>query len=99
MDNDTIRGLKNDINVLTNLINRDKNDIAATENNLSKESAVLNQLVSDNSHLNDLIEDRNAQINNINTENAGLKKTTLQLIVITIRTIIYYRHIKSILYY
>ena len=74
MDNDTIRGLKNDINVLTNLINRDKNDIAATENNLSKESAVLNQLVSDNSHLNDLIEDRNAQINNLSSENAGLKK-------------------------
>jgi chromosome segregation ATPase len=74
VDNDTIRGLKNDINVLSNLISRDKNDIATTENKLSKESAVLNQLVSDNSHLNDLIEDRNAQINSINSENAGLKK-------------------------
>lgn len=73
-DTDNIKLMKNDINNLGIIIKKNAEDITTFNNNLLKETTVLNQLNADNQHLDSLVKDRDTHINQINSENSVLKQ-------------------------
>ena len=77
--NDDIKALQNNIDNLTNLLTRNKEEISTVDKNLLKESTVLNQLISNNTHLNELVEDRNNHIKTLNIDNDIIKKNNSEL--------------------
>ena len=74
MANENIHGLESDINNLTNLLNRNNDDIDIVNNNLIKETETTNKLISDNNNISNYINERDAEIENIKNENDLLKQ-------------------------
>ena len=95
-DTDNIKLMKNDINNLGIIIKKNAEDITTFNDNLIKETTVLNQLSADNQHLDTLVKDRDAHINQINSDNSVLKQGNTE---INLDYLLYYKNIKSILLY
>ena len=78
-DTDNIKLMKNDINNLGIIIKKNAEDITTFNDNLLKETTVLNQLNSDNQQLDTLVRDRDAHINQISSENNVLKQGNTEI--------------------
>ena len=78
-DTDNIKLMKNDINNLGIIIKKNAQDITTFNDNLLKETTVLNQLSADNQHLDSLVKDRDTYINQINSENNILKEGNTEI--------------------
>ena len=78
-DTDNIKLMKNDINNLGIIIKKNAEDITTFNNNLLKETTVLNQLSSDNQHLDSLVKDRDAHISQISSDNNVLKQGNTEI--------------------
>lgn len=78
-DTDNIKLMKNDINNLGIIIKKNAEDITTFNDNLIKETTVLNQLSADNQHLDTLVKDRDAHINQINSDNSVLKQGNTEI--------------------
>lgn len=72
--NESINRLQNEVDNLTNCINKNNNDISVINDNLINETNTLNQLINENSNMNNNIHDREIQIKNITNENEVLKQ-------------------------
>ena len=78
-DADNIKLMKNDINNLGIIIKKNAEDITTFNDNLIKETTVLNQLNSDNQQLDSLVKDRDVHINQINNDNNVLKQGNTEI--------------------
>ena len=77
--NEKIEGFKNEKNKLTNIINRNNQDIENSNNILINEKSEIDQLINKNNNMDKLINERDIQINNLQNENNILKEKIIEL--------------------
>ena len=73
-NNDNMHLIKKDINNIENIIKKYSEDISIVNNNLLKETSLINQLNIENQQLKNLIKDRDLYINQLNNDNNNLKQ-------------------------
>ena len=77
--NEKIEGLKNEKNKLTNIMNRNNQDIENANNILINEKSEIDQLINKHNNMDKLINERDIQINNLQNENNILREKIIEL--------------------